>query len=97
MPPGHEAIVRAAVEGLIDALLTAIRAEVGSAASAPVRLLSIGEGAAALGIGRTTLYAELASGHVHSIKVGRRRLIPTSAIANYIDARTLGPTRDSRR
>lgn len=44
------------------------------------RLLSVKEAARALHIGRTLLYRELRAGHIRSLKVGRRRLIPSSAI-----------------
>lgn len=89
MKTDAEAAIQDAVAQLAAALLTAMRAEVGSVQAAPDRLLSIDECAAALGIGRTALYAELMSGSLQSLKVGRRRLIPASAIATYIDARAL--------
>ena len=37
-----------------------------------------------LGIGRTTAYAEVASGRLRSFRVGKRRLVPASALAEYI-------------
>ncbi|MEV0105565.1 helix-turn-helix domain-containing protein [Nocardia sp. NPDC050799] len=37
-----------------------------------------------LGIGRSHLYGLMDSGVLRSVKVGRRRLIPESAIADYI-------------
>jgi excisionase family DNA binding protein len=47
----------------------------------PDRLLSIEQAARALGIGRTALYSEIGAGRIRSFKVGRRRLIPSSAIS----------------
>lgn len=50
---------------------------------APDRLLSIPEAAAVLGVGRTRLYAEMDSGRLRSVKVGRRRVVPSSALTEY--------------
>lgn len=74
---------------LADALRTladAIRAEIrdGLAEQSQAELLSIPDAAARMGVGRTTVYAELASGRLRSIRVGRRRLIPADAIQEYV-------------
>ena len=45
------------------------------------RLLSVDQAAQALGIGRTALYSEIGAGRIRSVKVGRRRLVPSSAIS----------------
>ena len=87
MIPDHEAAIRAAVDDLVAALLAAVRAEATPIFAGPDRLLSIDEAAAALGIGRTAFYQELTNGRLRSFKVGRRRLIPASAIEAYIEAR----------
>lgn len=55
-------------------------------AVSPDRLLSVAEVASALGIGRSALYSEIAAGRLRTIRVGRRRLVPASAIAEYITA-----------
>lgn len=39
---------------------------------------------ARLGLGRTTTYAEVASGRLRSFRVGKRRLVPASALVEYI-------------
>ncbi len=39
-----------------------------------------------LGIGRSKIYEELASGRLRSVRVGRRRLVPEQAIADFITA-----------
>lgn len=83
----------AAMAELIEALRAEV-AESAPAASAADRLLSIREAADALGIGRSRLYAELDAGRVHSLKVGRRRLIPAFAVATFINDKA-GPDRDS--
>lgn len=73
-----------ALAELADAIRAELRAEV--PASAPDRLLSVDEAARTLGIGRSALYAEIAAGRVTTVKVGRRRLIPSKAITAYITA-----------
>lgn len=80
-----ESRVREAVEALADALLAALRAEAAQAQAGPDRLLSIDEAARALAIGRTALYGEISAGRLRSVKVGRRRLVPSSAIAEFVE------------
>jgi excisionase family DNA binding protein len=84
MTADHETTVRVALDELVEALLMAIRAELEVLPPAPDRLLSIDDAAKALGIGRTALYGELMRGELRSMKVGRRRLIPLTAIRQYI-------------
>jgi excisionase family DNA binding protein len=71
-------------------LVAALRAEVAAepVASAPDRLLSVDEAAAALAVGRSILYSEIGAGRLRTVKVGRRRLVPASAIADYIASRS---------
>jgi excisionase family DNA binding protein len=57
-----------------------IAAEARPSEREPDRLLSIDQAARALSIGRTALYSEIRAGRIRSLKVGRRRLIPSSAI-----------------
>ncbi len=75
--------VRAAVEELVAALLAVARADLAQTA-APDRLLDVTAAARQLGIGRSALYGELAAGRLRSMKVGRRRLVPSGAIAEYV-------------
>jgi excisionase family DNA binding protein len=49
-----------------------------------VRLLSIKEACRLLGLSRTTRYAELASGRLRSVTVGRRRFVPRDAVDDFI-------------
>jgi excisionase family DNA binding protein len=86
MTADHEAAIRAAVDGLTAAILAAVRAEAASTADAPGRLYSIDEAAEALGIGRSALYDELGAGRLRSVKVGRRRLVPSGALHDFIEA-----------
>lgn len=46
-----------------------------------------------LDIGRTTLYALIASGELETIKVGRARLIPATAMDRFLSQRVAAQTR----
>lgn len=61
--------------------LEAALAELRDVAGASDRLFSVAEAAERTGLGRTALYGALGSGRIRSIVVGRRRLVPSSAIA----------------
>ncbi len=73
-----------ALSELVEAIRAEVRAEM-PPVSAPDRLLSIDEAAKALGIGRSALYGEIGALRLRSIKVGRRRLVASGAIAAYIN------------
>lgn len=47
---------------------------------------SIDETARSIGISRAKLYDEIKAGHLRSIKIGRRRLIPVADAVAYINA-----------
>lgn len=81
-PAEHSEAIRAAVDGLVAALLAAVAP---APADLPDRLLSVDEAAAALSVGRSRLYGEIASGRLRSLSVGRRRLVPASAVRAFID------------
>ena len=73
----------ARLEAALLELAAAIREELATAAVAPGasdRLLSIAQAADACGIGRTALYGEIQAGRLRTVKIGRRRLVPASAI-----------------
>lgn len=54
-------------------------------AASPDRLNCIEETQSKLGdLGRTRLFSLLATGELKSVKIGRRRFVPDSAIADYI-------------
>jgi excisionase family DNA binding protein len=81
--------VSARLEAALLELAQAIREELAEAAiAAPERLYDLPTAAATIGIGRTRLYAELDSGRLRSVKVGRRRLVPASAIAELLSPGT---------
>lgn len=75
----------AAVAELVAALREELAPE--PTVTLPDRLLDVRTAAAALGIGRSRLYSELMAGRIRSVKSGRRRLVPSSAIADYIAER----------
>jgi excisionase family DNA binding protein len=56
------------------------------------------EAARKLGLSRTTTFAEIASGRLRSFKVGKRRLVPSSALGPYIEERLAesGASHDAR-
>jgi len=80
--------LRAAVTELVEALRDEIAVEAHPSGREPDRLLSIEQAAQALGIGRTALYSEIGAGRVRSVKVGRRRLVPSSAISDVASGRS---------
>lgn len=47
--------------------------------------LSVTEFCRAAGIGRTTAYAEIKSGRLHSVTCGARRLIPVSELTAWLE------------
>jgi excisionase family DNA binding protein len=62
-------------------LVAALREELTPAAQpSPPELLDVREAARRVGISRTSLYQLLGRHEVRSIKVGRRRLVPASAL-----------------
>jgi excisionase family DNA binding protein len=71
---------------LAAAIVDMVRAELAAEAGAPDRLLSVEAAAEALSIGRTMAWGEIQAGRLRSVKVGRRRLVPSSAIAEYVTA-----------
>jgi excisionase family DNA binding protein len=79
MTPAAELRIRTAVAELAEALLAAVVES--EAPGTPDRLYSVAQAVERTSLGRTALYAALGSGRVRSIVVGRRRLIPASAIA----------------
>jgi excisionase family DNA binding protein len=85
MTADHEAAIRAATDALAAALLAAVRAEAASNDAGPEQLLSIDRAAVVAGVGRTSIYAVIGAGRLRSIKVGRRRLVPASAIAELAE------------
>ncbi len=59
-----------------------------------VLALTVEEAARRIGVGRTTMYALIASGEVPSIQFGRLRRIPTQALSDYV-AKLTPPARST--
>jgi hypothetical protein len=77
--------LEAALAELAAAIREELRAERRPSVDAPDHLLTIEQARQAMGgIARSTLYAELVAGRVRSVKVGRRRLVPASAITERL-------------
>jgi excisionase family DNA binding protein len=55
------------------------------AGPAPAGMLSVPEACRYLGIGRTTLYAQMSRGKLAYVKIGKRRLISLKAIERFIE------------
>ena len=96
MTADHDAAIRAATVALAAAILAAVRAEAASNDAGPEQLLSIDRAAVLAGVGRTSIYAAIGAGRLRSVKVGRRRLVPASAIAELAAAERGGPLRPER-
>ncbi|MFE2721885.1 helix-turn-helix domain-containing protein [Kitasatospora sp. NPDC059327] len=68
-------------------LLRLIAGQGGSAADPTLVALTVEEAARRLSIGRTTMYALVASGEVQSVTIGRLRRVPAEALQEYVAAR----------
>jgi excisionase family DNA binding protein len=53
--------------------------------SGNIRLNSVMDIVVRTGLSRSTVYEEMSSGRLQSVKVGRRRLITESQLIDYID------------
>ena len=49
------------------------------------QLLTVGEAAVSMGIGRSLIYAKVMSGELASIRIGRSRRVPVAAITAFIE------------
>lgn len=47
-------------------------------------LLSVDEASRQLGVGRSSVYRLIAAGCIPTIRIGRRQLIPTTAIESFV-------------
>ncbi len=77
--------LEAAVRELVEALREEVQAEVRVRTASTPRLLSIAEAAEACGLSRSTFYGLMGRGEIRSISIGRRRLIPESALREFMD------------
>lgn len=84
MTPAARQRIRQALDALGDAIELAM-AEQATRPDDPERLLSVDEAAGLLDLARSTFYGLVADGSVRSLRVGSRRLIPASAITEFIE------------
>ena len=49
------------------------------------RAFTMDEACAALRLGRTTLYALIRDGQLHTVRIGKRRLVPAGEITRLLD------------
>ena len=56
-----------------------------TATTEPRLLLRVDEAGHRLNLGRTVMYELIRSGRLRSVKVGKLRLIPSSALAEFVD------------
>ena len=87
--------LESALAELVGALREELRVELAEHQAAPPELLSVTEAGRRLGIGRSALYQTLARGELRSVKVGRRRLVPADAIADFVGFKADISRRDS--
>ena len=52
----------------------------------PAVLYSVDEAARALRLSRSLIYELIRSNQLHTVKVGRRRLVPVAALTAYVEA-----------
>ncbi|MER6300685.1 helix-turn-helix domain-containing protein [Kitasatospora sp. NPDC001539] len=73
--------------GLPEQSLLALVANCDTAPDPTLVALTVEEAARRLGVGRTTMYALVASGEVPSVTIGRLRRVPAEALKEYVAAR----------
>lgn len=64
--------------------MTSLTAELTDAPGNARSLLTVEAAAQRLSIGRTTMYALLRSGAIESVRIGRLRRVPSSALTAYV-------------
>ena len=77
----------ARIEAAVVELVAAIAEEISvrTLPSPPTRLLSVEQAGEVLGVSRTSVYALMGQGRLRRIKLGKRVLIPVSAMAELIE------------
>lgn len=63
---------------------------IAGAESVPAVLYGVDEAATALRLSRSLIYELIRSGRLRSVKQGRRRLVPVSALDEYVASLTPG-------
>lgn len=71
-----------------ERLRTLVLEHTSPAPDSAVVAFTVEEAARRLGVGRTTMYALIASGEVRSVLIGRLRRVPAEALATYLADRS---------
>ena len=83
-PTPYEALAEALSDLVRDAVAEAI-ARIDHPSSDKSAFVGIAEAARRLNLGETTTKREIAAGRLRSVLVGRRRLVPVAAIADFAE------------
>jgi len=84
--------LESALAELADAIRAELRAELAAREAGPPDLLSVAQASRRLSIGRSALYDAIGRGDLRSIKIGRRRLVPSDALAELTERTATVPT-----
>jgi excisionase family DNA binding protein len=87
-PTSYELLAAALAEVVQDAVAEALTRMAGPANSEETALIGVPEAARRLNLDETTTKREIATGRLRSVLVGRRRLVPVDAIAEFADRLT---------
>lgn len=74
-----EAVAEALRRGHVDPTAVAVQADVPTLGGSKL-LVSVADAAEMLSVSRTTAYELIAKGAIPSVKIGRRRLVPTEEL-----------------
>jgi excisionase family DNA binding protein len=85
--PAPIALLADAIGVTQQELLRALQVSTSTAHDPTLVALTPEEAARRLSVGRTTLFALIASGEIPSVKIGRSRRVPAEALNNYVAAR----------
>lgn len=88
--------LEAAIRELVDALRAELAQATPPAVPPPDELLSIPAAAKVLSIGRSKVYDLIDRDELHTLTVGRRRLVSRSAIADFVAAQAAERERERR-
>lgn len=89
LPAPTQARIRQALDRLADELIDAL-GELEPGVDEPERLLTVEEALQRLQIARSTFYQLVTEHRIRTIQVGKRRLVPSSAIPEFIAGQAVG-------
>ncbi len=82
-PTPYEALAAALAEVVRDAVADAIATMADQPNTQETAFVGVSEAARRLNLGETTTKREIAAGRLRSVLLGRRRLVPVNAIAEF--------------